>query len=208
MTVRTSAKSRLISPGIVIRSQIPCTPWRSTSSAMRNASSIDVERSSTSSSRSFGITITVSQTSRSVSAPASACSRRRVPSKRKGIVTMPTVSAPTSRASCATTGAAPEPVPPPSPAVTKTMSEPRSTCLIWSYASSAARRPTSGSAPEPRPWVSSRPMWSLIGASHCFSCWMSVLTAMNSTCEMPASIIRLTAFRPAPPTPTTRMTAR
>ena len=70
---------------------------------------------------------------------------------------MPTVSAPTSLAMRATTGAAPEPVPPPSPAVTKTMSEPRRTCLIWSYDSSAARRPTSGSAPEPRPCVSSRP---------------------------------------------------
>ena len=65
MIVRTSAKSRLISPGIVIRSQMPCTPWRSTSSASRNASSIEVERSSTSSSRSFGITMTVSQASRS-----------------------------------------------------------------------------------------------------------------------------------------------
>ncbi len=37
---------------------------------------------------------------------------------------------------------------------------------------------------------------------------MSVLTATNSTCEMPASIIRLTAFSPAPPTPITRITAR
>src|SRR6266545_5489349 len=37
---------------------------------------------------------------------------------------------------------------------------------------------------------------------------MSVLTATNSTSAMPASIIRLTAFNPAPPTPTTRMTAR
>src|SRR5438105_2409059 len=36
---------------------------------------------------------------------------------------------------------------------------------------------------------------------------MSVLTATNSTCEMSASIMRLTAFSPAPPTPTTRMTA-
>src|ERR671937_1925653 len=36
---------------------------------------------------------------------------------------------------------------------------------------------------------------------------MSVFTATNSTCEMSASIIRLTALRPAPPTPTTRMTA-
>src|SRR6266511_916544 len=40
------------------------------------------------------------------------------------------------------------------------------------------------------------------------SCCMSVLTATNSTWLMPASIIRLTAFRPAPPTPTTWIFAR
>ena len=51
-------------------------------------------------------------------------------------------------------------------------------------------------------------MWIFSGASLIWSCWMSVLIAMNSTCEMPASIMRLTAFSPAPPTPTTRMTAR
>src|SRR5688500_3813232 len=51
-------------------------------------------------------------------------------------------------------------------------------------------------------------MWIFTGASEIWSCCMSVLTATNSTCEMPASIIRLTAFRPAPPTPTTRITAR
>ena len=81
----------------------------------------------------------------------------------------------------ATMGAAPEPVPPPSPAATKTMSAPRNSCFSSSYASSAARRPTSGSAPEPSPWVSSRPMWILTGASLVWSAWMSVLTAMNST---------------------------
>src|SRR6185503_4164200 len=37
---------------------------------------------------------------------------------------------------------------------------------------------------------------------------MSVLTATNSTPVIPASIIRSSAFSPAPPTPTTRMTAR
>ena len=132
MIVRTSAKSRLIRPGFVIRSQMPWTPWRSTSSAMRNASSIEVDLSSTSSSRSFGITISVSQLWRSSSTPSSACFLRRVPSNLNGVVTMPTVSAPSSRAMRATTGAAPEPVPPPSPAVTKTMSEPRSVRLIWS----------------------------------------------------------------------------
>jgi len=207
MIVRTSAKSRLIRPGSVIRSQIPWTPWRSTSSAMRKASSIEVSRSSTSSSFSFGTTITVSQLLRSVSTPSVAWRSLRVPSNLKGVVTIPTVRAPSSLAIRATTGAAPEPVPPPSPAVTKTMSEPRSARLIWSYDSSAARRPRSGSAPEPRPSVSSRPMWILTGASLVWSCWMSVLTATNSTCEMSASIMRLTAFRPAPPTPTTRITA-
>ena len=130
MIVRTSAKSRLISPGIVIRSQIPCTPWRSTSSATLNASIIEVERSRTSSSRSFGITIVVSHAWRSICTPISACPRRFVPSNLNGVVTMPTVSAPSSRAIFATTGAAPVPVPPPRPAVMKTMSQPLSSRVI------------------------------------------------------------------------------
>ena len=132
MIVRTSAKSRLIRPGIVIRSQMPWTPCRRTSSAILNASTIDVERSRTSSSRSFGITITVSHAARSASTPESADWRRFVPSNLNGVVTMPTVSAPRSRAIFATTGAAPVPVPPPSPAVTNTMSEPRRAARTWS----------------------------------------------------------------------------
>jgi hypothetical protein len=36
----------------------------------------------------------------------------------------------------------------------------------------------------------------------------SVLTAMKSTPFRPASIMRLTAFTPPPPTPTTLITAR
>ena len=47
MIVRTSAKSRLTSPGIVIRSVMPCTPWRSTSSASLKASTIEVRFSTT-----------------------------------------------------------------------------------------------------------------------------------------------------------------
>ena len=207
MIVRTSAKSRLMRPGSVMRSQIPWTPCRRTSSAIRKASSIEVDWSSTSSSRSFGTTMTVSQAARRAATPSSAARRRCVPSKRKGSVTMPTVSAPSSRAISATIGAAPDPVPPPSPAVTNTMSEPRSARLSASRASSAARRPTSGSAPEPRPSVMSRPMWIFVGASATWSAWMSVFTATNSTWWMPASIMRLSAFSPAPPTPTTRMTA-
>ena len=57
---------------------------------------------------------------------------RREPSKPNGLVTMPTVSAPSSRAMRATTGAAPVPVPPPSPAVMNTMSEPLSSALMRS----------------------------------------------------------------------------
>ena len=61
-----------------------------------------------------------------------ACVLRRLPSNPNGDVTMATVSAPTSRAIRATTGAAPVPVPPPSPAVTNTMSEPRRAVLMRS----------------------------------------------------------------------------
>ena len=65
MIVRTSAKSRLIRPGIVIRSVMPWTPWRRTLSASRKASRIVVRRSTIASSFSLGITISVSTSSRS-----------------------------------------------------------------------------------------------------------------------------------------------
>ncbi len=48
--------------------------------------------------------------------------------------------------------------------------------------------------------------WS-VAAEVCSDC-RSVLMAMNSTPSMSASIIRLTALTPAPPTPTTRITGR
>ena len=51
-------------------------------------------------------------------------------------------------------------------------------------------------------------MLSLMSASHIASAWASVLAAMNSTPRSPASTMRLTAFVPPPPTPTTLMTAR
>ena len=103
---------------------MPCTPWRSTSSATRKASTIEVDLSSTDSRREFGITISVSTSRASSSTPWSACSPRRAPSNENGFVTMPTVSAPISREMRATIGAAPVPVPPPEPAVMNTMSEP------------------------------------------------------------------------------------
>ena len=105
MIVRTSAKSRLISPGTVIRSVMPWTPWRRTSSAIRKASMIDVRRSTTSIRRSFGMTITESTCFCSSSMPSSARRVRWAPSNVNGRVTTPTVSAPCSRAIWAMTGA-------------------------------------------------------------------------------------------------------
>ncbi len=114
MIVRTSAKSRLISPGTVMMSLIPWTPWRRTSSTTRKASTIEVFFWTTSLSRSLGIVISVSTLALSSSAALSATSLRRLPSKENGLVTTPIVRAPISLAIWAITGAAPEPVPPPS----------------------------------------------------------------------------------------------
>ena len=63
MTERTSAKSTLIMPGMVMMSVMPCTPLSSTSSAERNASIMERFSSPIWSRRSFGITISVSHTS-------------------------------------------------------------------------------------------------------------------------------------------------
>ena len=204
----TSAKSRLIRPGVVIRSVMPETPCRSTWSACLNASSTDTLRSEIDSSRSLGITMRVSTSSRRRAMPSSAALARRRPSNANGRVTTPIVKAPRLRAILATTGAPPVPVPPPSPAVTNTMSAPFMTSSISSAWSSAACLPTSGLAPAPRPRVSSRPMSSLTSASLMSRAWASVLIAMNSTPLSPTSIIRLTAFTPPPPMPTTLMMAR
>ena len=168
-----------------------------------------MRRSTIASSFSFGMTMSVSTTSRRRAMPSSAWRVRCVPSKPNGLVTTPTVSAPiSSLAISAMTGAAPVPVPPPSPAVTKTMSAPLSASLMSSRDSCAAPVPTSGFAPAPRPLVSSWPMFSLMSASHIASACASVFAAMNSTPRRPASTMRLTALVPPPPTPTTLMTAR
>ena len=153
--------------------------------------------------------MSVSTTSRRRAMPSSACCIRLEPSNVNGLVTTPTVSAPISfLAISAMTGAAPVPVPPPSPAVTKTMSAPLSASLMSSRDSAAAEKPTSGFAPAPRPFVASCPMFSLMSASTMPSAWLSVFAATNSTPRRPASIMRLTALVPPPPTPTTLITAR
>ena len=118
------------------------------------------------------------------------------------------MSAPIVLAISATMGAPPVPVPPPSPAVMNTMSEPLRISSISVRCSSDARLPTSGFEPAPSPRVVSRPMSSFTSASDISKAWASVFMAMNSTPFSPASTMRLTAFVPPPPTPTTLITAR
>ena len=94
MTIFTSAKSVLIRPGTVMRSVIPRTPCRSTSSAILKALTIEVLSLETVSSRSLGMTMRVSTFSFRIWMPFSACMARRRPSKVNGRVTTPMVRAP------------------------------------------------------------------------------------------------------------------
>ena len=81
----------------------------------------------------------------------------RLPSYANGRVTTATVKMPNFFATSATTGAAPVPVPPPIPVVINTICAPSNASSIASRASSAARRPISGLAPAPKPWVKRMP---------------------------------------------------
>src|SRR6185503_6311735 len=207
ITVRTSAKSTLMRPGRVMSSAIPCTAPCSTSFADRNASSSVVVGPSTDSSFSFGIVISESTNRPSSAMPCSATRMRFGPSMLNGFVTTATVRMPISFASCATTGAAPVPVPPPKPAVMNSMSAPSMTSRMRSRSSIAAWRPTSGLAPAPRPFVMlqpiCRPVFTLAHLSAC----ASVFAQMKSTPSIPARTMCATALPPPPPIPSTLMTA-
>jgi len=137
--------------------------------------------------------------------PFSATCMRRRPSNGNGLVTTATVRMPISFATCATTGAAPVPVPPPMPAVMNTMSAPCSASMIASRSSSAAWRPTSGFAPAPSPLVTFAPRCSL-ALQFLIAC-ASVLAVMNSTPSTPLLSMCATALPPPPPTPMTLITA-
>ncbi|MDR6140346.1 hypothetical protein QE438_003650 [Pseudoxanthomonas sp. SORGH_AS 997] len=110
-------------------------------------------------------------------------------------------------ASCATTGAAPVPVPPPMPAVMNTMSAPVSASMMRSRSSSAAWRPTSGLAPAPRPLVTLPPSCSCCLAPQFLIACESVLAVMNSTPSTLLATMCATALPPPPPTPMTLITA-
>ena len=76
-----------------------------------------------------------------------------------GFVTIPTVKIPRSFAISATTGAAPVPVPPPMPAVTKIISASLMASVISARFSSAACLPRSGFIPVPIPLVRFLPIY-------------------------------------------------
>jgi hypothetical protein len=178
-----------------------------TSSAFLKVSTIDELRPATASRRWLGMVIRVSTLAFSSRNPSSACLDRRLPSNMNGLVTTPTVRQPSSFATLATTGAAPVPVPPPIPAVTKIMSAPPRCSARRSTSSSAARLPTSGLPPAPRPRVSFSPSCSFTAAKFVRSACASVLAARKSTPGRPAAIIVLTALPPPPPTPITLIRA-
>ena len=203
ITVCTSAKSRLIRAGKLIRSVIPWTACCNTSSAFLSASGIVVRLSTISKSLSLGITISVSTLSRNLSIPETALIIRCLASNLNGLVTTPTVRIPCSLAILATTGAAPVPVPPPIPQVTNTISAPLTAAASSSALSSAAFAPISGCAPAPSPLVSFSPIWISDGALQSCKACLSVLIPINSTPPIFSSIILLTALLPAPPTPIT-----
>ena len=92
----TSAKSRLIRPGLVIRSVMLLTPARRTLSASRKLSTNDVFSPTSRNRFWLGTTMRVSDTSRSRSTPSDASLLLCDPSNRKGVVTTLTVSTPRS----------------------------------------------------------------------------------------------------------------
>src|SRR6266516_138197 len=203
ITVRTSAKSTFTMPVTVMREEIPCVAWSSTSSAFLSASWNGIPLPTTASSRSFGTTTMVSTCLRISAIPISAWRIRLRPSNRNGLVTMPIVSAPKSRAICEMMGAAPVPVPPPMPQVTNTRSAPCRPCSTSSRFSSMAWRPISGRAPAPNPRVSFLPICTFTSALLLSRACASVFTEMNSTPWSPSSTMRFRALPPPPPTPMT-----
>ncbi len=207
MTVLMSAKSTLMRPGQVMSSAIPWVAFRSTSLAALKAFKRLISLPSTASSFSLGMVMRESTCSASSEIPSIATCIRLEPSNAKGLVTTATVRMPRSRAIWATIGAAPVPVPPPMPAVMKTMSAPSRASWMRSLSSNAASLPTLGSAPAPSPLVMSAPSWRMVLTLEFFRAWESVLAQMKSTPSMAESTIWLMALPPPPPTPITLMTA-
>ena len=163
-----SAKSRLISPLPIIRSATPLIPIFRILFASLNAFCKVIVLSGNSKSLSFGIITKASTAFLRFSTPISALFFLFFPSNENGLVTTATVNTPSSFATLAITGAAPVPVPPPIPAVMKSISVSSKRFLIFSTSSSAACLPISGSAPAPSPLVNFSPSWILMSARDLF----------------------------------------
>ena len=187
----------------VISSEIPITASFRILSALANESFTEIGVSAyTSQSLSLLIIRMASTFFRISSTPFSARIIFCFFSKRKGIVTIPIVSNPILRATLATTGADPVPVPPPMLAVMNTIFVPSlSRCSMSAIFFSASERPTSGLPPAPRP----SPSNIFTGTGDGASDLLSVLQTASVTPEIFSSYIFLTALHPPPPTPITLM---
>ena len=118
------------------------------------------------------------------------------------MVTIPMVNIPIFRATLATTGAEPVPVPPPMLAVINTIFVPSlNRCSMSAIFFSASDFPISGFPPAPSPSPSSI----LTGTGDGASDLLSVLHTASVTPEIFSSYMFLTALHPPPPTPITLM---
>ena len=203
--VLTSLKSILTIPAVLIISEILRAALLSVLSANWKASET-VFLPYISISFSLLTTRRASTLSCSLRTPSNARSILRRPSNLNGIVAMPTVNLPASRAILPTIGAAPVPVPPPIPAVMKTISV---SSLVSAFKtsvvlSSAASLAISGLLPAPRPLVILGPSVILLGTGLLLSACSSVLQSKNET-PLIISFLYIveTALPPPPPTPMT-----
>ncbi len=137
------------------------------------------------------------------SSASRACSVRRAPSNENGIVAKTTKKTPSSLAIRQTSGAAPEPVPPPRPTQIKMIPLSRTAARISSTASSAACFPREGSPPVPIPFKSVDPNWILLLETDVERALTSVFSVSSSASSLPSKAIRSSTLAPAPPTPIT-----
>ena len=205
ITVSTSAKSKFTKPSLTIKSVMLCTPCLKTSFESLNDSLKVVFSFAILNKFWFGITIIVSTCFLNSSKPCWPLLILEGASYKNGRVTTPTVRIFNSLAALAITCAAPVPVPPPIPAVIKTIFAPFKRSTISFKDSSAAACPISIFAPAPSPFVKFKPIWIFAFALLAFKSWASVFIATNSTPSRPDSIISLIALPPAPPTPITKI---
>jgi len=198
-----SAKSILISPGFVIKSEIHFIPEYSILSIIKNACLKVVFLSITLKILSFGITINVSTAFFIFANHSSAFNSLCLPSKLKGLVTTHIVKIPISFAIFAITGPAHVHVPHHIHNVMKTISVSCSIFFISVSLSSAAFLPISGLAHAHKPFVRFNHILIFFGAKLLAKSCASVFIATKSTFSSHSLIILFTALFQQPPTHST-----